>query len=1202
MVNQNYDALISKMRASGSSSRSISSVETRGRNVDLLDCKGMMQQEQRFVLERAYDRLLKTIEIYRQQGVVTEQQHQTLLDDHGLMETLPKSDSRSAYLRLYTDYQRYRSTTPKVDQITVNNEIVHRCVDELGKLTLSDQPCLPELSQQNNLSPSATDDRSFNSNFCRLLKQKTINAKQRYEKAISTLITTDPDISDQESDWKEVDKERIDALYDFKYQLTRAGWAGCPIAAEDQPKPNIDQPAATRSLPAGAGPIIDLSFAAGRLLYAGETGIKQTGSTNTMLQDGSILQYGGGLIQRGDEPRDEYLQKLREERRSIVNLKQSLGLWDSKLHSWIKLPYPDECPLGVRLFHTATLLSDGKVLFAGGICDAERAKSTGRYPSYSALSLWDPVTRDWLSAPSLNQDRIYHTASLLKDGSVLFVGGEADPGNHPTPTEPVTNSVERYIDGNMEIMPSLNLARAKHRATVTANGCVLITGGFDQNSQPINDVEQWCPGEKKWHLMPHLQTARYDHTATLLKDGRIIVVAGKGVDERSLNSTEIWEAGQNRWVAGPQLPLALHRHDATRLSDGRILVAGGTWESSTPWTWIWDTAADYWILGGNVTTQVAWNKHNHVRLIARKNGGALLITAHLILQWEPLATGQKITTPVWRSDPAAIELSDGRIMMVGQEYGDPELGRQNARIWNPISNRWLYAGSPGKPYLNDANIIELKSGEVLYLAKDTRKHFYCEIWQPSSTHWKNCGRIDFEYQTHWPPELGFLSDGRVVALLNKHEAYVYVQPKDNWKRFQLEWNMQGLFKGAPVRTSKPMTEVVDSGSGKRFAINDLGARLLWPRTTSAFSMLWNEDAGEWSYVLAAGEMGLDTHFLPGGCAISSSPLAIFNPESSKVTRLADPGLGIQSAPKMVVLKNGGVVFAGEPKGAIDPGNGFFHARASCEGILSFPGSTNHFRSLWLDKNQPVPQSRHKFTSLNEVENNLKQTAKKLKTDLTDNKQHQIDHFFRLAHNYKFWLFVTLAVLLAAAFLHFLELPYVPPIPKWLIRIPFYALLGIYLAPPIWSYIATGKRPENLFTSAYRFNYQKCQDNPEACLDPETGLLVNRKGESQLPCQMIGEWTLRQKNTSYRIRFNDDGSYVMTNSFSGSGRRSGYNGYWAVQDKYLVWRHSYGSNEFDINEIIAENSKRFKVIEMNGTETFYELVKPKKSTACTVSPW
>jgi N-acetylneuraminic acid mutarotase len=62
---------------------------------------------------------------------------------------------------------------------------------------------------------------------------------------------------------------------------------------------------------------------------------------------------------------------------------------------------------------TATLLSNGKVLTAGGIWA----------PVTSSAELYDPTTEKWGLTAYLNTSRIQHSATLLGDGRVLVAGG-----------------------------------------------------------------------------------------------------------------------------------------------------------------------------------------------------------------------------------------------------------------------------------------------------------------------------------------------------------------------------------------------------------------------------------------------------------------------------------------------------------------------------------------------------------------------------------------------------------------------------------------------------------------------------------------------------------------------------------------------------------------------------------------------------------
>jgi alpha-tubulin suppressor-like RCC1 family protein len=68
-----------------------------------------------------------------------------------------------------------------------------------------------------------------------------------------------------------------------------------------------------------------------------------------------------------------------------------------------------------RDFHTATLLSNGKVLVAGG--------EDNDYNYVSIAELYDPASGTWIVSGSLNTGREWHTAALLPNGKVLVAGG-----------------------------------------------------------------------------------------------------------------------------------------------------------------------------------------------------------------------------------------------------------------------------------------------------------------------------------------------------------------------------------------------------------------------------------------------------------------------------------------------------------------------------------------------------------------------------------------------------------------------------------------------------------------------------------------------------------------------------------------------------------------------------------------------------------
>lgn len=126
-----------------------------------------------------------------------------------------------------------------------------------------------------------------------------------------------------------------------------------------------------------------------------------------------------------------------------------------------------------RYAHTATLLPDGKVLITGGISSAT-SDAIGAAPSFSLESsaeLYDPATGTFSAAGDLGGVRAAHTATLLTNGKVLITGGITGKS-----TSSPTAEIYDPVAGTFVPTGSMSTARSLHTATLLNTGKVLIVG------------------------------------------------------------------------------------------------------------------------------------------------------------------------------------------------------------------------------------------------------------------------------------------------------------------------------------------------------------------------------------------------------------------------------------------------------------------------------------------------------------------------------------------------------------------------------------------------------------------------------------------------------------------------------------------------------------------------------------------------------
>jgi hypothetical protein len=275
-----------------------------------------------------------------------------------------------------------------------------------------------------------------------------------------------------------------------------------------------------------------------------------------------------------------------------------------------------------RRDHTATRLANGQVLLIGG----------GGDPGTNDLNsaeLYDPLLKTW-SLPNtlstLNTARSYHTATLLSNGKVLVVGGGIDNRNELYDPMAAAGSTASLAADDVSAS-----GRYSHTATLLTDGRVLVTGGFD-GTKVIASVELFDPTGATISKTSSLATPRFLHSATLLNDGtgRVLVVGG--MDDKGLDvaSAELYEPVTNQWSSAGSMTTARFGQTATLFTSGinagKVLVMGGSNASNAALTnaELYDPANNTWT--GTANLQVGRDVCTATLLTAGANANSILVT------------------------------------------------------------------------------------------------------------------------------------------------------------------------------------------------------------------------------------------------------------------------------------------------------------------------------------------------------------------------------------------------------------------------------------------------------------------------------------------------------------------------------------------------------------------------------------------------
>jgi N-acetylneuraminic acid mutarotase len=381
-----------------------------------------------------------------------------------------------------------------------------------------------------------------------------------------------------------------------------------------------------------------------------------------------------------------------------TNQIDSSVVYDSSTNTWSKLA---DMPLPV-IDHTATVLPDGKIVIFGGL-----SGGGGSYNSSRKTQIYDPTTDTWmLGADGLNE-RYRHTATLLPDGRIFFIGGTIGSGWTVAGTEYYTPSTNSWAAG-----PPLQISDRKEHVTIALSDRLIVVAGRDDGNNPLGSTEVYTYATGLWTAGGNLTTIREEPAVIKLAGDQVIIIGGS--PSGSTAKVEIYDAATNTWTTKTDLNVGRRNMAAILLSDGRVLIAAGTasngailksLEIYSPLANTWTTVSEE-LAVGRITGHLLFDVGGVIHVIFGTDGGSVEKYNVAANTWDHGLINPRVV----RILGANVKLADGRVMAIAGFDGSSFLN--SVDIYHPATNSWQTAASASQARLG-ARAVLLKDGRVL---------------------------------------------------------------------------------------------------------------------------------------------------------------------------------------------------------------------------------------------------------------------------------------------------------------------------------------------------------------------------------------------------------------------------------------------------------------------------------------------------------